>query len=89
MFFRKLDCELVQNLFSVSLKSSIESSITINYNKTERRLIDEQLFFEIIKIKFRVAIIDRKIDGLKWLKVTNKLSFSSRILIHDFTCEEN
>ena len=87
MFLWEFDGEFSEDFSSISLKSGIECSITINNNETKRRFIEKKFFLEIIKIEFRLTAINGEIDGFERFKVNNNFLLTCGILIHNSSCE--
>ena len=89
MLLRQLNSELVQDFPSVSLKSGVKCAVTIDDDESKGRLIDEQFFLEVIKVKLGVAVIDGEIDWFEGFKVTDELSFRGGVFIHDLAREDD
>lgn len=53
------------------MESGIEGAVTIDDDEPEGWFIDEQFLFELIEVELGVAVVDRKVDGLEWLKIAN------------------
>ena len=58
MFLRQLDCKFSDNLTSITLKGSIECTITIYDDEPKWWFSNQQLLFEFVQIKFRIAVVD-------------------------------
>lgn len=89
VLFWELDGELVENLFGVTLQSSIQGSWTIDNDKTEWWFSNEKLLLQIFKVELWLAAVNWQIDGLERFKVADKFLFGSWVFVHYSTAEED
>ncbi len=89
VLFGELYGEFVEDLFGVTLQSSIQGSWTIDNDKTERWLGNEKLLLQIFKVELWLAAVNWQVDGLERFKVTDKFLFSSWVFIHYSTAEKD
>ena len=89
MLLRQLHCKLVYDISSIALESGVESSVTVYYDKAERRLADEELFLEVVEVEPRVAVVNGEVDWLEGLEVTDQLLLGGGVGVHDSPAEED
>ena len=77
MLFRELHGKLVQYFFGVTFESSIKSASTIDDDKPEWGLSNEELLLQVVKVKLAFTTVNGQVDWLEWLEVTNEFLLSS------------
>ena len=89
MLLGQLDCEFIGDILCVTLKSGIESALTINNDESEWRLADQKLLLQIFEVELGVTRVDGEIDGFEGFEITNEFFLSGGSFVHNLSTEEN